>query len=245
MQSISSLSPTALITGVSRPQGLGFAVARRLAAKNYNVILAARDLTQAESLAAELRKAGHNATALQFDLTDQTSIYQAVDRLCRKIKCLDLLVNNASPMPDFCTRSALEVDISTLNQAFAVNVFGCWALIQALLPLMLCAPAARIVNVTSAAAHQVVRPTAGAFYSPAYSFAKYTLNALSSTLAVALADSSILVNAVDPGSFASHPERGDDADDRTADQAAQDIISAAIDPAGVIFGDGTLITRVR
>jgi NAD(P)-dependent dehydrogenase (short-subunit alcohol dehydrogenase family) len=94
-------------------------------------------------------------------------------------------------------------------------VFGCWGLIQALLPLLRRAPAARIVNVSSAAAQQIGQRGPGPLFSPAYALANHTLNALTTTLAGVLADTPILVNAVDPGSVASHPERGDDADDRS------------------------------
>ncbi len=235
-------SNVALITGVSRPLGLGFAVARQLAELNYHVILAARNLPQAEALAVELRQAGHSATSLGLDLADRTSINEAADQLGRNFDHLDVLVNNASHMPDFRTRSSLEVDLDELRPAFEVAVFGCWGLIQALLPLLRRAPAARIVNVTSAAAQQIGKQDTNILYSPAHSLAKYTLNALTTTLAAALANTPVLINAVDPGSIASHPERGDDDDDRSPAEAAMGVIWAATlgpdGPTGGLFFDG-------
>lgn len=242
MQNPSTLSHTALITGASRPLGLGFAVARQLAERNYNVVLAARDLAQADRLAAELCEVGLQASALRLDLADRSSIREAADRLAGMIGHLDVLVNNASAMPDFQTRSALDVDIDALHSLFEVNLFGCWALTQALLPLLRRAPAARIVNVTSAAAEQVGKREAGPMFSPAYSLAKHSLNALTIVLAAALADTPILVNAVDPGSVASHPERGDDANDRSPAEAAKGVVWAATlapdGPTGGVFHDG-------
>ncbi|TCL05080.1 SDR family NAD(P)-dependent oxidoreductase [Sodalis ligni] len=246
MQNLPPVSHTALITGVSRSLGLGFAVARQLAEQNYHVILAARDETQAERLAAKLREAGHNATALRLDLADRSSIYEAADRLSRMIDRLDVLVNNASPMPDFCTRSALEIDLDALHSAFEIIVFGCWGLIQSLLPLLRKAPAARIVNVSSAAARQIENRDSGPLFSPAYSLAKHTLNTLTATLATALADTPILINAVDPGPVASHPERGDDAYDRSPAEAAKGVVWAATledgGPSGGLFYDDKPIT---
>ncbi|WP_102959676.1 SDR family NAD(P)-dependent oxidoreductase [Mangrovicella endophytica] len=218
---------TALITGVSRPLGLGFAVGRQLAELGYHVILTARDIGQAELLAAELRHAGFSASALRLDLADRASIEELSARLTKTVACLDVLVNNASAMPDFQTRSAFEVDLEALQTLFAVNVIGCWGLIQALLPLLQRAPAARIVNVTSAAAQQIGKHAPGPLFAPAYSLAKYTLNALTATLANSLVDTPILINAVDPGSVASHPERGDDENDRPPAEAAKDIVWAA------------------
>lgn len=231
----------ALITGVSRPLGLGFAVARQLAELDYHVILTARDVRQAEELAGELRRESHTATALRLDLADRTSIHEAVDYLASTFDHLDVLVNNASHMPDFRTRSALDVDLDALHAAFEAGVFGCWGLIQALLPLLRRAPAARIVNVSSIAAEQIGKLGTNVIFSPAHSLAKYTLNALTVTLAAALADTPILVNAVDPGRVATHPERGIDDDDRSPAEAAKGVVWAATlapgGPTGGLFYD--------
>jgi NAD(P)-dependent dehydrogenase (short-subunit alcohol dehydrogenase family) len=233
---------TALITGASRRLGLGFAVAQQLAERDYRVILTARDVRQAEELAAELRHAGLNTTAMRLDLADRASIHQIADRLTSSVDHLDVLVNNASAMPDFHTRSPLDVDLDALHAAFEVKVFGCWALIQALLPLLRQAPAARIVNVSSAAAQQIGQRGPGPLFSPAYSLASHTLNALTATLAGALADTPSLINAVDPGPVASHPERGDTADDRSPSEAAKGVVWAATldsdGPSGGFFFDG-------
>jgi NAD(P)-dependent dehydrogenase (short-subunit alcohol dehydrogenase family) len=235
-------SRTALITGVSRPLGLGFAVARQLAERNYHVILAARDESRAQELVDELRRSGLKAVSLCLDLVDQSSIYAAASRLTGMVSHLDVLVNNASSMPDFRSRSALSIDPDALHSAFEVDVFGPWLLIQALLPLLHQAPAARIVNVSSSAARQIQLRDPGPLYSPAHSLAKYTLNALTSTLATALASTPILVNAVDPGSIASHPERGHDENDRSPAEAAKGVVWAATldsdGPTGGFFLDG-------
>jgi NAD(P)-dependent dehydrogenase (short-subunit alcohol dehydrogenase family) len=232
----------ALITGASRRLGLGFAVARQLAELEHHVILTARTVGPAEELAAELRRDGFSASVLALDVADRTSISRLTTELNGAAGHLDVLINNASAMPDFQTRSALDVDLGALHALFDVNVFGCWGLTQALLPLLLQAPAPRIVNVTSAAAWQIANRKPGPLFSPAYSLAKYTLNALTVTLAAALADTPILVNAVDPGSVASHPERGDDDDDRSPADAARGVVWAATlgadGPTGGLFRDG-------
>lgn len=242
MQNPSNSPNTALITGVSRSLGLGFAVARQLAEKGYHVILAARDQQQAEQLASELRRSGHTATALGLDLADRDSIHSASERLSEKIDRLDVLVNNATAMPDFERQSVFEVDFDTLQALFKVSVFGTWALINALLPLLRRSPAARIVNVSSAAVQQIGLHRPGPIFSPAYSLAKYTLNALTSTLAGALSETTILVNAIDPGPVASHPERGDDGGDRSPAEAAKGVVWAATldtgGPTGGFFYDG-------
>lgn len=121
-------------------------------------------------------------------------------------------------------------------------MFGCWGLTQALLPLLRRAPAARIVNVSSVAAQRIGKLGTDILFSPAHSLAKYTLNALTTTLAAALANTPILVNAVDPGRVASHPERGVDEDDRSPAEAAKGVIWAATlgsrGPTGGLLFDG-------
>lgn len=215
---------------------------RQLAEKDYHVILTARDVRQAEALAGQLRRAGQTATALRLDLTDRASIQEIADHLTRNFDHLDVRVNNASHMPDFQTRSALDVDLDALHAIFEVSIFGCWGLIQALLPLLRRADAPRIVNVTSEAALQIGKRDTALLFSPAYSLAKYALNALTTTLAASLARTPILINAVDPGRVVSHPERGDDEDDRSPAEAAKGVVWAATlesgGPSGGLFFDG-------
>jgi NAD(P)-dependent dehydrogenase (short-subunit alcohol dehydrogenase family) len=235
---------TALITGASRPAGLGFAVARDLAEQGYHVILTARDHAAVESLAARLRLDGLAATALRLDLSDPAGMSDVADRLTESFGHLDILVNNASVMPDFRVLSALDADMDALRAALEVSVIGPWALIQAMLPLLTAAPAARIVNVSSLSAQQIATglDLGAPLRAPAYSMAKHMLNALTTVLARALAQTPILVNAVDPGNTATHPERGEDPTDRPAAESARDVVRAATlgpdGPTGVLFGDG-------
>ncbi|MFD7593741.1 SDR family NAD(P)-dependent oxidoreductase [Kitasatospora sp. NPDC059812] len=235
---------TALVTGTSRPAGLGFAVARELAEQGYHVILTARDHSTAEPLAARLCRDGHAATALHLDLSDPVSMREAADHLTQAFGHLDVLVNNASAMPDFQVLSAMEADMDAVRTALEVTVIGPWALTQAMLPLLTAAPAARIVNVSSLSAQQIATglDLGASLRAPAYSMAKYMLNALTTVLARDLAHTPILVNAVDPGNTATHPERGDDATDRPAAESARDIVRAATlgadGPTGQLFGNG-------
>jgi NAD(P)-dependent dehydrogenase (short-subunit alcohol dehydrogenase family) len=133
-------SKTALITGTSRPVGLGFAVARHLAELDYHVILTARDVSRAEPLAEQLRQDGHGATAIRLDLTDRASMDEAAGYLTRAFGHLDALINNASDMPDFKTLSALDADMDAVRSAMEVDVIGPWALTQSMLPLLTAAP---------------------------------------------------------------------------------------------------------
>jgi NAD(P)-dependent dehydrogenase (short-subunit alcohol dehydrogenase family) len=239
---------TALITGTSRTGGIGFAVARQLAEQGSHVILTARDVTRAEPLAAELRDAGHAATALRVDLTDPASMAAAADHLTRAFGRLDVLINNASDVVDFTALSALDADIDAVRSALDIDVLGPWQLVKAMLPLLQAAPAARVVNVSSASALQIATglDLGASLRAPAHSFAKHVLNVLTGMLANALKDTAILVNSVDPGATATHPERGDDDEDRPAADSAVGIVWAATlqpdGPTGGFFRDGVPLT---
>jgi NAD(P)-dependent dehydrogenase (short-subunit alcohol dehydrogenase family) len=234
---------TALITGAGRPLGIGFATARRLAELGHHVLLTARDGRQAGQRAAELRRHGHTATALRLDLTDPAGVESTAARVAGTIDRLDVLVNNASSWPDSQVLSPLDADLDAARTAFEVDVLGPWRLIQALLPLLRAAPAARIVNVSSEAARQIDpdRPPAR-LRAPGYALAKYTMTVLTTLLAPALAGTPILVNAVDPGETASHPERGDEDTARPPEQSALGVVWAATlppgGPTGGLFKDG-------
>lgn len=234
----------ALVTGASRPQGLGFAVAREFATRGYHAVLAGRDLDRTRALAAKLVAEGLSAEAVRLDVTDPADAAACAEHVRTTTGRLDALVNNAAAMPDFTTLSVLDVDLTEARTAYTVDVLGAWGLIQACLPLLRAAPAARIVNVSSAAVTQIAAGTAGV-RSPGYSLAKYALNALTASLAAELRDTGILVNAVDPGSVATHPERGDDADDRSPAEAALGVVWAATLPAdgptGGFFLDGEAV----
>jgi NAD(P)-dependent dehydrogenase (short-subunit alcohol dehydrogenase family) len=237
----------ALITGVSRPLGLGFAVARQLAELGYHVVLTARNVDQAEQLATQLRQDNLRATALRLDLTDRASMDETVTHLARSFGHLDVLVNNASVFPDVDVLSVLDADLDVVRAALEVDVIGPWGLIQATLPLLRKAPAARIVNVSSVAALQITAGVdlAASLRSPAHSIAKHLLTVLTTKIADELRDTGILVNAVDPGEIASHPERGDEDNARPAADSARGVVWAATldedGPTGGFFRDGHLV----
>ncbi|MFI2608405.1 SDR family NAD(P)-dependent oxidoreductase [Kitasatospora sp. NPDC018619] len=235
---------TALVTGAGRSLGLGIATARALAEEGHHVIVTARHGGQAEEQAAALRAEGHSAEGLRLDLADTDDFARIADHVRREHGRLDVLVNNASCMPDFDTPSMLDADIAYVRTALDVNLVGVWALVQAMAPLLRAAPAARVVNISSGAYRQIA---AGADLprqvgAPAYSFSKYALNALTASLAATFRGTNVLVNAVDPGRVATHPELGPDEEDRPASESAVWIVRAATLPAdgpsGGVFHDG-------
>jgi NAD(P)-dependent dehydrogenase (short-subunit alcohol dehydrogenase family) len=147
------LSPArgALITGVGRAGGLGFAVGQLLAEQGSRVVLTARDVTRADELAARLRERQLLVEALELDVSGAGSVAGCAAPLAQSYGSLDVLINNAAGGFDI-EQSVLDADLDIARLALEVNFLGPWRLVQALLPLLKRAPAARIVNVSSAAA---------------------------------------------------------------------------------------------
>jgi gluconate 5-dehydrogenase len=94
----------ALITGSS--QGIGFALAKGLAAAGASIVVNGRDETKAQAAAEILRATGASVDVLCFDATDHTGVREAVDGFEAATGPIDILVNNAgmqhrAPLEDF------------------------------------------------------------------------------------------------------------------------------------------------
>jgi NAD(P)-dependent dehydrogenase (short-subunit alcohol dehydrogenase family) len=194
--------PTAIITGASR--GLGLALARELARRNWTLVIDARGASDLEAVARELGGVT-DVAAVAGDVVDPE---HRAALLSAAGSTLDLLVNNASllgpsPQPQLA-RYPLEV----LESVYRVNVFAPLALAQLALPQM--PDGARIINVTSDAA---VEPYAG---WGGYGSSKAALEQLSAILAAE--QPSLRVYTVDPGDMRTrmHQEAfpGEDISDR-------------------------------
>ncbi|HEX8777610.1 MAG TPA: SDR family NAD(P)-dependent oxidoreductase [Rhodanobacter sp.] len=184
----------ALVTGANR--GLGFEVARQLAARGCSVLLGTRDLAKGRQAA---KRIGGDAAAVPLDVTDAAQIAELAGWIEREHGRLDVLVNNAGGHADSSARAESAAP-DEVRAALETNLLGAWQLSSALLPLMRRHRYGRIVNVTSGCAG-VSAPDAVGY--PAYRVSKAALNAYTRALAAELAGSGILVNAVCPGWLAT------------------------------------------
>lgn len=180
-----------LVTGASR--GIGRAIARAFAGEGARVAVHYRSgAGAAEETLASLQGEGHLAVAA--DVAEPDECERLVRETVKRLGGLDVLVNNAGI---YATRPVLERSYeewrADWERGLAVNLDG---------PANLCFLAAqhmrargggRIVNVSSRGAFR------GEPEAPDYGAAKAGLNALTQSLAVALAPYGIVVAAVAPG----------------------------------------------
>jgi len=194
------LRKIALVTGANK--GIGFEVARQLAASGCTVLLGARSKPLGEETAATLKREGCDVQYLPIDLDDPATIATAAKDIGADFGHLDVLVNNAGivgqgdGLPSSSSLDAIE-------RAFRVNFLGSVAVTQAMLPLLRKASSASIVNVSSGlgsltkSGDPAWTHVAGKFLG--YAASKAALNMLTVQLAYELRGTSIKVNSVDPG----------------------------------------------
>ncbi|HEY3873653.1 MAG TPA: oxidoreductase [Actinocrinis sp.] len=145
----------AVVTGSNT--GVGFEVAKALAAHSATVVLACRDPARGEAAVQRLREelaqpAGPGAEGpvdvrlQQLDLASLRSVREAADRICTEHPRLDLLINNAGVMwaPHGVTEDGFETHLG-------VNHLGHFALTGLLLPKLAATPGSRIVAISSPA----------------------------------------------------------------------------------------------
>jgi NAD(P)-dependent dehydrogenase (short-subunit alcohol dehydrogenase family) len=181
---------TVLVTGASG--GIGTAICSALAARGATLVLHYKsDRAAAEAARRDLPGSGHSL--LQADLADRTSI----ERLWREASALrpiDVLVNNAGIFP---AHAPLATDYAQWTEAWertlAINLLGPARLSHWAARTMAERGHGRIVSVSSRGAFR------GEPNAPAYAASKAGLNALSQSLAKALAPQGVYVFVVAPG----------------------------------------------
>jgi 2-hydroxycyclohexanecarboxyl-CoA dehydrogenase len=84
---------TAIVTGGA--QGIGRAIALRLARDGANVGILDINKDQASKTAEEVKKLGVGATAIECNVTDYPKVKEAVDKIHKEYGSIDILINNA------------------------------------------------------------------------------------------------------------------------------------------------------
>lgn len=211
----------ALVTGGNR--GIGFAIAQGLLAKGYDIILTSRSLNSAQQAAQNLNG---KVIPLELDVSDDSSIERAINTLnTQGITQLDVLINNAGVYPDSSV-DILTISRELLDLAMNTNTFGVVRMVQAFLPLLEAANAARVINISSGmGALDGLTTTA-----PSYCLSKLALNGATIMLAQSLRSKSIVVNAMCPGWVKT--DMGGASAPRSPEQGADTAIWLATEASG-------------
>ncbi len=182
---------TALITGGSR--GIGRAVAIAFAAAGARVAIVYRsNEAAANATLKELQGDGH--LALSGDVANASDVARITESVINKFSRIDILVNNAGiGIYHPILEASYEDWQRAWQETLAANLIGpanfCYCVAQHMAGI----DGGRIINISSRGAFR------GEPIKPAYGASKAGLNALSQSLAVALAPHNIFVGAVAPG----------------------------------------------
>lgn len=179
----------ALVTGASR--GIGAAVARRLAADGYPVIINYRSQdAAAEAVRAEIEAAGGRAELCKFDVADREATRVAIEGLIAEGLPIGILVNNAGIAHDQAFPMLKGEDWDAVMR---VNLDGFFNVTQPLTMHMVGQRYGRIINMSSISG---IRGNKGQVN---YAATKAGIIGATKSLAIELAKRKITVNAVAPG----------------------------------------------
>lgn len=192
---------TALVTGVSRRQGIGAAICRVLATAGANIFFTywqgydhtmpwGADSAGPRKLQQELQALGVRAESLEIDLSSPEAPTKVLDAAEAQLGNLTILVNNAA----YSVEDGFQaLNASILDASYSVNLRATALLCVEFARRYKGGPVGRIINLTSG---QFRGPMLGEI---AYAATKGAVDALTITLAAEVAAKGITVNAVNPG----------------------------------------------
>jgi 3-oxoacyl-[acyl-carrier protein] reductase len=181
----------ALVTGAG--QGLGEAIAKRLAAEGMAVMVNDLDATTAQRTVAEIRAAGGRAASFAGSITEPETVERLVEATVGELGGLDVLVNNAGITRD---RILPKMSVEDFDVVLAVNLRGTFLCCKFATPHMVHARWGRVINMSS-------RAHLGNKGQVNYAASKAGVIGLSKSLALELGKFGVTVNCLAPGVIAT------------------------------------------
>jgi NAD(P)-dependent dehydrogenase (short-subunit alcohol dehydrogenase family) len=228
-----------LVTGANK--GIGYEVARQVAALGHYVYLGIRDPQKGKEAVEKLKQSGITTVELLvIDVSSAASVAKAASELASKIDELDVLINNAG-IAGRQPQNSSQCEMANLREVFDTNYFGVIQTTQAMLPLLRKADVPVIVNVSSELGSLAMQTSEGR--NPnfdnyhAYGSTKTALNAFTILLAHEFRGTKFRINSVTPGYTAT--DLNGFAGFKTPEQGAQPIVRLAMigedGPSGKFF----------
>lgn len=224
-----------IITGGNR--GIGLGLVKQLSIDN-NVIMTVRNDQKGEEALDQNKENIKNTSYVVMDVNDSKSVENSFLQIKKRIKNIDILINNAGiliPGLKF-NITAIDTDEESILKTFNTNTIGVLRVTKQSVPLM--KSGARIINISSGMG-QLDDMGSG---SLAYRLSKTALNALTKVMANELSEKNISVNAICPG-WVQTDMGGKDAN-LTINESVSKIVSFALGhefPNGKFLRHGEII----
>ncbi len=184
------MNKTAIVTGATG--GIGRAIAHRLAALGYNLVLTYRSNEEGALALYKELSATCRVELVRLDLADLDNVAKIADNVTRLFPTIDLLVNNAG-----IAEKGLFTDFSNAQISSMVNttLTGTMVFTREIVKKMLRTEVGSIINVSS------IWGAVGASMEVHYSAGKAGILGFTRALAKELAPMGIRVNAITPGAI--------------------------------------------
>jgi len=179
---------SAIVTGAG--SGIGRAIAIRLAADGYAVLVNDLDPGRAQAVVSEIAASGAKAVAAAGDVSSEADAKAIHAAAVAAFGDTDLLINNAG----IVHQSLFEnLEIEDFDRMFAVHVRGTFLMTKMVLPAMLKAGKGAVINVASQLGQ------VGGIELSHYAAAKSAIIGMTKSLAREVSSRGVRVNAVAPG----------------------------------------------
>ena len=177
----------AVVTGAA--QSIGASTVREFAQQGALVALLDIDEAGAQKVAAEIK--GTRVICVRTDVTDDTSVTDALARVASEFGGIDILVNSAGGYGKLTGVEELPVD--DWDRTVTLNLRGTFLMCKRAIPYLKKSKAGRIINVSSISGRTLFGST-----SPAYAASKAGVIQLTRFLAIELGPSGITSNSIAP-----------------------------------------------
>ena len=216
----------AIVTGAGGKNGIGRAIATRLASEGADVVVT--DISQSveairgvdmrdgweglPSVVKEIEAIGRQSLGLFSDVSDSSQVDGMLESVLQRFGKVDILVNNAGSRPGKDRVPVVELEEEAFDEVMRVNVRGTYLCSRALARHMVeRGSGGKIISISSGAGKKGIARYA------AYCASKFAIVGFTQALAQELASDKINVNAICPG---------------LVDTERVDFIAAALAPEG-------------
>ncbi|MGE4354343.1 MAG: SDR family NAD(P)-dependent oxidoreductase [Oscillospiraceae bacterium] len=186
----------AVVTGAS--SGLGADAALAYAEAGANVALLARRKAKLDEVVKKITATGHDAIAVECDVSKEESVKAAVEEVIKHYKKIDILLNDAGVAQG---GSVETLTVEQWDKSMNINVKGDFLMCKYVIPHMKAQKYGRIVNIASVNAVLADKPES--LVRHVYNASKAAVLGLTKGLAASYAQYGINVNAIGPALFSS------------------------------------------